>query len=74
MTYLNKNVLLSYLGAVKFDTTHEHDMNLTRFLRVLVEYNRVDSLNTFNKLVIFMLTCLTRILFELTRLIIILIN
>ena len=31
----------SLVGPTKFDTTRKHDMNLTRFLRVWVEYNRV---------------------------------
>ena len=42
------------VGLTKFDTTQEHDMNPTRFLWVLVEYNRV--------FVIFMLTRLTRLI------------
>ena len=42
------------LGLAKFDTTREHDTNLTRFLRVWVEYNRVW--------VIFVLTRLIRLI------------
>ena len=30
-----------YLGLVKFDPTHEHNTNSTRFLWVWVKYNRV---------------------------------
>ena len=44
------------LRLVKFDTTHEHDMNQIRFLWVWVEYNRV--------LVIFVLIRLTRLINE----------
>ena len=44
----------SKVGLVKFDTIREYDMNLIRFLWVRVEYNRV--------LVIFVLTCLTRLI------------
>ena len=41
------------LGLIKFDTTHDHDTNLTRFLWVWVEYNRVLVI-----LVLTRLTCL----------------
>ena len=33
--------VIFFLGLAKFDTTREHDTNSTRFLQVLVEYNRV---------------------------------
>ena len=44
MNYLHFNLLYLaciYIGPAKFDTTRAHDTNPTRFLRVLVEYNRV---------------------------------
>ena len=52
---------------VKFEPISEYDTNLIWFLWILIEYDRVfghiriDPFNTFNKLVIFVLICLTRI-------------
>ena len=45
-----------HVGLVKFDTICEHDMNLTQFLRVWIEYIRIW--------VIFMLTHLTHFINE----------
>ena len=52
--HINIMSMLVRLWLAKFDTICEHDTNSTRFLQVLVEYNRV--------LVIFVLTRLTRLI------------
>ena len=55
------------VGLAKFDPIREHDSNPTRFLWVLVEYNRVWIIFVLTRLtrlinrVIFVLICLTRI-------------
>ena len=39
------------VGLTKFDTTGEHDTNLTRFLRIYVEYNRVFVIFVLTRLI-----------------------
>ena len=39
------------VGLVKFDTTREHDTNLTRFWWVWVEYNRVLVISVLTRLI-----------------------
>ena len=43
----------SQLGLTKFDTTREYETNPTRFLQVLIKYNRVWIISVLTRL-----TCL----------------
>ena len=39
------------IGLIKFDTTCEHDTNLTRFWWVWIEYNRVWVISVLTRLI-----------------------